>query len=205
MSNSYPIPAESIEIELEIKKSRFIARAGYVSTRAQAMQLLDSMKACYPDARHHCWAYQMGSPHSPHSAAMNDDGEPSGTAGKPILNVIQHKGIGDLMVVVSRYFGGVKLGAGGLVRAYSAAAEQAVSAMPIKPYEARIGVLIRCDFANEQLIRQWLSEHEGVVEHVEYANQVGLTVSLLDEKLPSLASFLPALGASYKHCADSAV
>src|SRR5690554_159586 len=154
------------------------------------MAILTRMQQRYPDAWHHCWAYQFGSPHSPYSAAMNDDGEPSGTAGRPILNVIQHKEIGNLMVVVSRYFGGVKLGAGGLVRSYSAAAEQAVSALKVALYQPKVELLIKCDFAKEQPIRHWLSENQGDVRHVDYHSQVYLTVDITEEIKPALKAFL---------------
>ncbi len=124
---TYPTPAQFIETETEVKKSRFIARATKVTDRQSAIAFVEQAKQDYPGARHHCWAYLLGNPASASSAAANDAGEPSGTAGKPILNVIQHKGVGDVIVVVIRYFGGIKLGAGGLVRAYSGAAEAVMS------------------------------------------------------------------------------
>src|SRR5690625_1242748 len=91
--------------------------------------------------------------------AMNDDGEPSGTAGKPIFNVIQHKGVGDVMVVVTRYFGGVKLGAGGLVRAYAGAAEAVLSAMEIVERVPESRFTLSLDFAQEQPLRHWCEQH----------------------------------------------
>ncbi|MCW8886021.1 MAG: YigZ family protein [Motiliproteus sp.] len=116
MHNPYSVPQQRIEVETEIKKSRFIAWADRAENRDQAMAVLSEARNRYPDARHHCWAYLIGNPAQPKTQAMSDDGEPSGTAGKPILNVLQHNEIGDVMIVVSRYFGGIKLGAGGLVR-----------------------------------------------------------------------------------------
>ncbi len=198
MSKAYWVPKSQVEVEFEIKKSRFIARAGSAEDREQAMAILEQMQRRYPDARHHCWAYQLGSPFSPFSAAMNDDGEPSGTAGRPILNVIQHKEIGNLMVVVSRYFGGVKLGAGGLVRAYSAAAEQALSALPLQHYQPTITVQVSCDFAKEQLIRHWLDEHKGNVLKVEYQSHVLIDVALVERKLVAFSSFLAGVEASVR-------
>ncbi|CAG0912002.1 unnamed protein product, partial [Cyprideis torosa] len=114
MSAAFFVPASRVEHELVVNKSRFIAWIAPASDREQAMALLDEARLAYPDARHHCWAYVLGNPSNAASAAANDDGEPAGTAGKPILNVIQHKAIGNIMVVVIRYFGGIKLGAGGL-------------------------------------------------------------------------------------------
>lgn len=196
MSNAYWVAKAQVEVEFEIKKSRFIARAGNAEDRDQAMAILAYMQNRYPDARHHCWAYQLGSPFSPFSAAMNDDGEPSGTAGRPILNVIQHKEIGNLMVVVSRYFGGVKLGAGGLVRAYSAAAEQAISALQLEHYQPNVAARVSCDFAREQVIRHWLEENHGAVMNVEYKSQVLLSVAVIEKDLPAFIDFLASVGAT---------
>lgn len=127
MSKDYPIPAGFLERETEIKKSRFIARVAPVSSRDEVKAWLEQARNDHPDARHICWAYQIGRPGAAAEAAMNDDGEPSGTAGKPILSVIQHKDLGDVLVMVIRYFGGIKLGAGGLVRAYAGATEAVLS------------------------------------------------------------------------------
>ena len=91
---SYPIPTQQTVAEIEIKKSRFIAYATHITSREAGMAWLADIKAQFPDARHHCWAYQIGNPNCATNAGMGDDGEPSGTAGKPILNVLQHKGVG---------------------------------------------------------------------------------------------------------------
>ena len=175
---SYPIPAERCRAEIEIKKSRFIAYADFVENRAQAMAMLEELKAAYPDARHHCWAYLLGDPSCASSAGMGDDGEPSGTAGKPILNVLQHKGIGDVMLVVVRYFGGVKLGAGGLTRAYSQAAQAVMEILPIQTFEAQLNLKLLCDFGDEQLIRHQLELVGGSILQTDYSEKVRLDVQL---------------------------
>lgn len=179
----------------DIKKSSFIARADYAESREQAMDVLSSMRHAYPDARHHCWAYQLGSPFSPISAAMNDDGEPSGTAGKPIFNVLQHKDIGNIMVVVSRYFGGIKLGAGGLVRAYSAAAEGAVSQLKLQKNEVFLECILRCDYAKEQQLRHYLSTIRGRVESVTYQEQASLSIAIPIKEQGELEEFALSIGA----------
>ena len=115
---SYLEPINCASEEVEIKKSRFIAIAKKIISREDAMNFINEVKASYPDARHHCWAYLLGDPLNPINCASNDDGEPSGTAGRPILSQISYSNIGNLIVVVVRFFGGVKLGVGGLVRAY---------------------------------------------------------------------------------------
>ncbi|WP_423895698.1 IMPACT family protein [Candidatus Pelagadaptatus aseana] len=187
---SYFTPAQAVEVEYEIKKSRFIARVAEACSREEAMDLLEQARIDYPDARHHCWAYLVGPPLSPSTVASSDDGEPSGTAGKPILNVLEHKGVGNVMLVVIRYFGGIKLGAGGLVRAYSQAAQMAMEALPKTLFEPRITCRVAIDFALEQSLRHWLSGHKGDVTEHEYHEQVILTLALPHAQLPELQAFL---------------
>lgn len=175
---SYPIPAERARAEIEIKKSRFIAYADYVESREQAMQMLAELKAQYPDARHHCWAYLLGDPSCASNAGMGDDGEPSGTAGKPILNVLQHKDVGDVMLVVVRYFGGIKLGAGGLTRAYGQAAQAVMEVLPIKTFEARSELQLVCDFAEEQAVRHQVEQLGGQILQIDYSEQVAVMLEI---------------------------
>lgn len=192
----YPIPAESIEREIEIKKSRFIARVAAVSSRDEAMAFLDQARADFPDARHHCWAYQIGRPGAASQAAMNDDGEPSGTAGKPILNVIQHKDMGDIMVVVIRYFGGIKLGAGGLVRAYAGATEAVLSEVSRKIQRPMRGLDVNLDFALEQPVRHWCEQHEAEVTGVGYGESVAMRVLVPEDHYAAFLAFCRAEGVS---------
>lgn len=175
---SYPVPLDQVEIEHLVKKSRFIGVAQKVTSREEALAVVSSLRARFPDARHYCWAYLIGDPSAAASAAANDDGEPSGTAGKPILNVLQHKGIGDVMVVVVRYFGGIKLGAGGLVRAYSHTAELAMSGLKTHTQVRHEQYRVCLDFAHEQIFRHWLFEHQGELIDVDYGNQVSLHVGI---------------------------
>ena len=175
---TYPVPAKRVETLYEIKKSKFIACAGFANSRESAMALLDSVKQRYPDARHHCWAYVFGNPNSPSSAAMADDGEPSGTAGKPILNVLQHKDIGDIMIIVTRYFGGIKLGAGGLVRAYSAAAQQAIDALEVRQEIKLEPLSVDIDFKHEQFVRHLVEQAQGKIANCIYGSSVVINVEL---------------------------
>lgn len=200
MSTGYPVPAGRGEAEIEKKKSRFIARAANVASREEAMAFLADARRDHPDARHHCWAYLLGDPATATSAAMNDDGEPSGTAGKPILNVIQHKAIGDVMVVVIRYFGGVKLGAGGLVRAYAGATEAVLSALRLHAHEARFRARLTLDFAAEQAVRHWAQQHGAGVDRVDYGQQVTMVLSLPETDTDELRKFCGANGIVLASC-----
>ncbi|MGB9669992.1 MAG: YigZ family protein [Halothiobacillaceae bacterium] len=191
---AYDTPAAAAMAEIEIKKSRFIAHASKVTDRQAGMAWLAELKAAYPDARHHCWAYLLGDPARASSAAMGDDGEPSGTAGKPILNVLQHKGVGDVMLVVVRYFGGIKLGAGGLTRAYGQAAQAVMEVLPIEKREPRTTLMVRCDFAQEQGIRHWLSLHGGQVTGVDYGQDVRVQLELPETALADWLAYGRAHG-----------
>jgi uncharacterized YigZ family protein len=175
---SYPIPQASAQAEIEIKKSRFIALAKQINNREQGMLWLAEVKAIYPDARHHCWAYLLGNPSCATSAGMGDDGEPSGTAGKPILNVLQHKGVGDIMLIVARYFGGIKLGAGGLTRAYGQAAQAVMSVLAIQTFVPMQSISIYCDYGQEQQIRHWVDHYQGSLLSVEYLAPISIQVNI---------------------------
>ncbi|GLR69211.1 IMPACT family protein [Agaribacter marinus] len=172
------MPIKPVETLFEEKKSKFFAYVAKAENRADAMQSLEICKQKYPDARHHCWAYLFGSPKVPTSAAMSDDGEPSGTAGKPILNVLQHGEIGNVIVVVSRYFGGIKLGAGGLVRAYSNATNQAINAVETIEFIDMLERRCTVSFSDEQKIRHWLSQHEGDLVDVSYTSVVTMAIRI---------------------------
>ncbi|OOZ37906.1 YigZ family protein [Solemya velesiana gill symbiont] len=189
MAHTYSVPAATAEASIEIKKSRFIARAAHTASRKEVMAFVEQAHQDHPEARHVCWAYLLGNPSSASNAGMNDAGEPSGTAGKPILNVIQHKGIGDIVVVVIRYFGGIKLGAGGLMRAYSGAAEAAVSQLPLKGLTPKTVVTVELDFSQEQPLRHWASTHGGNVEAVNYGNQVTARLNIEDSLLGEFEKF----------------
>lgn len=192
MSRDYPVPAGYLERETEVKKSRFIARVAPVSSRDEVKVLVDQAHRDHPDARHVCWAYQIGRPGSAAEAAMNDAGEPSGTAGKPILNVIQHKDMGDVLVIVIRYFGGIKLGAGGLVRAYAGAAESVLSAVdrvvakPVTPAHVTMG------YADEQPLRHWCEVHGAEVVSVDYGASVTAELSVPEEVIAAFLEFCRA-------------
>lgn len=194
---SYPVPAEEAVAEIEIKKSRFIAYAQGIASREQGMQWLRELKEQYPDARHHCWAYLLGNPQCATNAGMGDDGEPSGTAGKPILNVLQHKKIGDIMIVVVRYFGGVKLGAGGLTRAYGQAAQAVMEVLPTEQQIPMQQITVYCDFSQEQQVRYLCQQGEGTVDMVDYGQPVTMHLQLPIENITELQAQLNAMNCTY--------
>ncbi|MDO4894815.1 YigZ family protein [Moraxella sp.] len=188
---SYQTLAAPCQAIYDIKKSQFLAFAYPIDDREQAMACVMQLKEQYPDARHHCYGYVIGNPHNTTSAGFDDDGEPNGTAGRPILNVLQHKGIGNVIIVVVRYFGGIKLGAGGLTRAYGTAAQLAVEQMVLVPFVARCQVSVQTTFAHEAQIRYLVSAVDGQIVTVDYANQVQMSVQM---DLAKRSAFIESLG-----------
>jgi len=197
VSRHYPVPAGPLERETVIKKSRFIARVAPVENREQVKALAEQAWQDHPDARHVCWAYQVGPPGSAAEAGMNDDGEPSGTAGKPILNVIQHKDMGDVAVIVIRYFGGIKLGAGGLVRAYAGAAESVLSEVGRQQSQPVENLVVSLPFAMEQPLRHWCNQHGANPSEPTYGDGVTFTIMVPVTEAEALVSFCEANQLNY--------
>ena len=183
---SYQTLKHAVSARLDIKKSEFIAYAYPVTSREQAMFHVEQLRVQYADARHHCWAYIIGDPDNTTSAGFDDDGEPNGTAGRPILNVLQHKSIGNVIIIVVRYFGGIKLGAGGLTRAYTGSAQAAVDEMVLLPYVPMAQVQIIAEFATEAQCRYVVEDLGGHIDDVTYSKQVTLTVTLAEADIDHL-------------------
>lgn len=185
----YPIPTNTHRVETTVVDSRFIATGTYAPTIAQAEAFVASMRAEFSDATHNCIAYRIG--YGPSAAERaSDDGEPSGTAGRPMLAVLQGSNIGDIAVVVTRYFGGTKLGSGGLVRAYSGAVRELLAELPIKMLVQRVRRAVEVDYSRYELMRHHILEREGQVESEEFAGEVTIyftlpvdTVDIFDETL----------------------
>jgi uncharacterized YigZ family protein len=127
----YPVPAATHRTEEEIKRSRFITTIGRAAQREEAAELVARVSGEFADATHHCWAYVAGPPGSTDRIGMSDAGEPHGTAGRPMLNALLHAGLGEIVAVVTRYYGGTKLGTGGLVRAYAGCVQHALLTLPV--------------------------------------------------------------------------
>ncbi|MFZ3143431.1 YigZ family protein [Psychrobacter glacincola] len=191
---SYQTLKRAVTARLEIKKSEFIAYAYPVNSREEAMFHVEQLREQYADARHHCWAYIIGDPDNTTSAGFDDDGEPNGTAGRPILNVLQHKAIGNIIIIVVRYFGGIKLGAGGLTRAYAGSAQAAVDQMTLSAYVPMITVQILAEFATEAQCRYIVDSLNGSIDNVAYSKQVLLTVTLAEADINNLKESLAVAG-----------
>ena len=146
-------PGEVFRVEQTIKRSRFIASVGHTPGVEEAKAFTEQIKAEFEDARHNCWAYCAGAAGSTDRIGASDDGEPHGTAGRPMLTAVTHSGIGEVTVVVTRYFGGILLGTGGLVKAYQSSVKMALEAVPtrIRTKTKRIKFSVEHRFVNQVL------------------------------------------------------
>ena len=190
--NGYRTIAHESEIEIVIKKSRFIGYAFLVSSAEEANEKLAALRKRQWDASHHCSAYVLGA--DKQLQKYSDDGEPQGTAGMPILQVLHHKDVTNTMVVVVRYFGGVLLGAGGLVRAYSEAAAKALDAAGLCQYVPVVRWGFAVDYAHWARLDRFLQSSDIQLEQTDYGAEV-LCQGLSREE--AWESFRQAL---YNHC-----
>ena len=175
---------EGAEGEIVEKKSRFIAQIAPVETEEEAYAFIEKIKKKHYDARHNCFAFSVGAEMP--LLRFSDDGEPQGTAGKPMLELIQNSGIHDICVVVTRYFGGVLLGTGGLVRAYSSAVKEGIAASKIGTMRYGVRLKICTDYNGIGKIQYILRQNGLEAEDTVYTDQVELTVLLAAECVPGL-------------------
>lgn len=193
MAPRYLIPATSHRAEENIKRSRFIVSAAHAPDTETAKSFIAAIKEEFPDATHNCWAYAAGPPGDTAHVGMSDDGEPHGTAGKPMLTALLHGGLGDIAVVVTRYFGGVKLGTGGLVKAYTGSVQLALREMPRAERVAWRRLRVVLDYAALACCERVLPEFEVEVLEKDYADRVGLSLRLPEEHLQGLVKRLADL------------
>lgn len=189
--------AAPLEHELVVKKSRFIAQVSPARTTEEAEAVIAAVRKQYWDARHHCVALIVGT-HADQQRS-SDGGEPSGTAGVPMLEVLRRRDLTDLVTVVTRYFGGVKLGAGGLVRAYSSAVSEALDLTPIVRRTPAIQVLVDAPHQDagrvQGVLREWADTHDAQVTDVTYAATATLTLLVPPRHLNDFDAALAATSA----------
>ena len=189
--SKFRVPFAPAESEFVEKRSRFISHIWPVESEEQAQQYIKEMKARYYDARHNCWCYRIG-----HAIARySDDGEPQGTAGQPMLKVLEREEVTNVCCVVTRYFGGILLGAGGLTRAYSKGAKDALIASGIAVMGAWARVKVPCTYPLFQRVKLEIESANGVVDDVQYGADVVLSVSLPAEQTEGLQHRLTELSA----------
>ena len=174
----YPVPADRARAERTISRSRFICTLARVSTAEEAQGFVREMNAEFADATHNCWAYVIGPPGSTSRIGMSDAGEPHGTAGRPMLTVLLHSGVGDVAAVVTRYYGGTKLGTGGLVKAYGGAVQEALAILERTERVEYVTLRLTLPYAAITTIRRILPAHEATLESESYAESAELEIKL---------------------------
>lgn len=188
----YPIPAASVRTEIEVLNSRFIASAGPAFTVEQAREFLAQVRSEFPDASHHVPAFLIGYGASV-TAHCSDAGEPSGTAGRPALAVLQGSGLGDVVVVVTRYFGGTKLGTGGLVRAYTDAVKAVLDVLPRAEKIPTCTIMAGFEYTYLERIRRLIGENRGIILDEDFGADVTLTARFSLEYLDPFQAALREL------------
>lgn len=184
----YRTIAESGEHELVIKKSRFIATIARAHDEHEAREFIAARKKQYWDANHNCSAWIVGE--RGQLQRSSDDGEPSGTAGIPMLSVLQRNGLTDVVVVVTRYFGGTLLGAGGLIRAYGQSVSQVIATVGIVEVQPRLIVAVDATYDEAGRLEYALRATDFLLQDVEYGATVVFTLQTTSTELPSLAAWI---------------
>lgn len=199
MSARYPVPAGRHEAEQVIDRSRFRCTIERVRTTEEAQAFVKAMQATYPEATHNCWAYVVGAPGSTDRIGMSDDGEPHGTAGRPMLTVLAHSGIGEIAAVVTRWYGGIKLGTGGLVKAYSGAVQEALSTLQTVERVETVDVQFEVSYAQVGAVMQVLPTVPAEVLAQEFGVDASFVVRVPREQIPHLRSVIQDLTRGAAH------
>ncbi|MDN7241523.1 YigZ family protein [Planococcus sp. N028] len=174
MRENYKTVGEFADAEIVIQKSRFIGHAARAETEKEALDFIASIKSIHRSATHNCSAYLIGEHDSVQKA--NDDGEPSGTAGIPILEVLKKQGLKDVVVVITRYYGGIKLGGGGLIRAYGKATTAALDAAGIVERKLHHLMKISVDYTWLGKVENEVRQSEYLLKEIQYTEGVDLYV-----------------------------
>ena len=189
MSKRYPIPAGESRVELQVKNSRFIGRAAYTPTVTAAKAFIEQVKQEEPNYSHAVYAYAIG-----HGASvthgLSDAGEPSGTAGRPALAVVKGSDLGDVTVVIVRYFGGTKLGTGGLVKAYTESAQLALAELPITEKVEKVGVQVTVPYSFYEQGKRLIEAHQGQIDAEDFTTEITLHLTFIVDDLPTFETAL---------------
>ncbi len=189
-ADRYRIPAARHRVEQTIDRSRFVCTVDCVATPKDAQQFLRELNAEFPDATHNCWAYVAGPPGSTSRIGMSDAGEPHGTAGRPMLTVLLHSGIGEIAAIVTRYYGGTKLGTGGLVKAYGGVVQLALETVPLTERVDYVELTVTIGYTTITVVQQLLVQFEVETVAQEYEAAVRYQLKV---PRPSLPAFRAAL------------
>jgi uncharacterized YigZ family protein len=197
MTAAYPTPAGSAQAEVREKGSVFLAVITPAADEATAKAALAALESEYPDATHHCWAWRVGAPPRERSS---DAGEPAGTAGMPILQVLRGAGLSDVVAVVVRWYGGTKLGKGGLARAYAAATREALRELPVVSRVPTVRIAVSVPYERVGAVKRLLRPPEIELESEEYGAAARLVLAVHEERRAALREALADLGVACIDC-----
>ncbi|WDD99127.1 YigZ family protein [Thalassomonas actiniarum] len=193
MAGTYNIAASEVIDETIVTRSRFICYLRPCTSQEAAKAFIRELQQLHPQANHHCYAFVFGAPDDSQSYGFSDDGEPTGTAGKPMLAVLQGGGIGQICAVVVRYFGGTKLGTGGLQRAYGNSVRQALALMQTEVKVPKVTKALACQYGQVDDILHLLAQVKGEVTGQQYSEQVNLTLAIPEAELALFQQHLSTL------------
>ena len=188
----YLVPTQYGEDEFIEKKSRFIGRVWPVETEEEALEKIQAMKKQHYDATHNCWAYII----KDGAVRFSDDGEPGGTAGMPMLQVLQREGLNNIVCVVTRYFGGILLGAGGLVRAYTKGAKIAVNAAGKSIKRVWSVLYVPCPYNFYERVKLEVAAFGGIIRSTEFTSEVELEILVAEPKMQAFLDRLTDMSAA---------
>ncbi|WP_394128318.1 YigZ family protein [Vibrio hepatarius] len=174
----YLVPATPTQFEEEIKKSLFITYLAHTPSIEAAKAFVDEIRTKHSDARHNCWGFVAGRPEDSMKWGFSDDGEPSGTAGKPILAQLSGSGVGEITAVVTRYSGGIKLGTGGLVKAYGGGVQQALKTLQTIEKKITTNLLLELDYGFVPIVQSLCPQFGAVEVSAEYSERVKMVVEI---------------------------
>lgn len=178
MTDPFFVPKGEYTRELTVNKSKFISTIRRISSLSEMRQFYNDLRSLHPKANHNCWAAIAGSPEDSTKYGFSDDGEPSGTAGKPIFKVLQHSCKGQLGVVVTRYFGGIKLGTGGLVRAYTQATKTVLEHADFTLFSKTACLTCSFPYEEESSFRYILEQHGVTQAHYTYTEKITVELAI---------------------------
>lgn len=183
-------PGSLFRLEETVKRSRFLVSMAHAPHPDAAREMVERIKAEFPDATHNCWAFAAGAPGETARVGYSDDGEPHGTAGRPMLTVLLHGGVGEVCAVVTRYFGGIKLGTGGLVRAYQGMVRLGLDELPTRLFmpPARLEVVL--EYSRITPFQRMLPEFEATIESESFAADAAFVIVLPETNLQAFSSRL---------------
>lgn len=174
----YLIPLAAVKFEEEIKKSTFITYLAHTPSIEDAKAFVDSIKQKHSDARHNCWGFVAGRPQDSMKWGFSDDGEPSGTAGKPILAQLAGSNVGEITAVVTRYYGGIQLGTGGLVKAYGGGVQQALKLLQTIEKKITIKLNLTLDYSLVPLTQSIMAQFQAIEVEADYSEKVAFVIEL---------------------------